>query len=75
MDNLCEWRRLLEIVMFYAPCFMYLSIVGQFDSQSETLGGATGCQKSSTTFLTLSQIYKVRLLLRYSIKNLSIEVV
>ena len=33
-----------------------------------------GRQKSSTTFLTLSQRVKVHLLLRYCIKNLSIGV-
>ena len=39
-----------------------------------TLGGATGCRKSSTTFLTLSQRIKAHLLLMYCIKNQSIGV-
>ena len=39
-----------------------------------TKGGATGRQKSSTTFLTLSQRIKAHLLLMYCIKNLSIGV-
>ena len=38
------------------------------------LGGATGHQNLSTTFLTLSQTVKVHLWLRYCIKNLSIGV-
>ena len=38
------------------------------------LGGATGHQKLSTTFLTLSWRVKVHLLLRYYIKNVSIGV-
>ena len=37
-----------------------------------TYGGAMGCQKLSTTFLTLSQRVKVHLLSRHCIKNLSI---
>ena len=39
-----------------------------------TWGGATGCRKSSTTFLTLSRRIKVHLLLMYCIKNQSIGV-
>ena len=49
--------------------------MGQFDSQSKIFRGATGHQKFTTTFLTLSQRVKAYLLLRYCIKNLSIGVV
>ena len=50
--------------------------MGQFVSQSKTLkeGGAMGCRKSSTTFLTLSGRIIAHLLLMYCIKNLSIGV-
>ena len=49
--------------------------MGQIDSQSKTLrGGATDPQKSSITFLILSQRVKVHFLFMYYIKNLSIGV-